>query len=117
MLRSPENTQHPGKPWAPGLDLSTFGIDLANPDALEWVTQWVVDAMEEWNFDVFRHEIGMSYAHGPMWACATRRSKQVPRRAGAPVKSSTSRVSTVYGMGFARAAQAPLWISVRAVDA
>lgn len=88
MLRSPENTQHPGKPWAPGLDLSTFGIDLANPDALEWVTQWVVDAMEEWNFDVFRHEIGMSYAHGPMWAWrdAEIEAGAAPRRGASEIK-------------------------------
>ena len=64
MMISPENfngadTQTPGK--------NMYGLDLSDPKCVEWLVDWVGDTMVEFNYDVFRHEMGMDYAHGPMW--------------------------------------------------
>eukprot|EP00658_Telonema_sp_P-2_P044823 TRINITY_DN3272_c0_g1_i7.p1 TRINITY_DN3272_c0_g1~~TRINITY_DN3272_c0_g1_i7.p1 ORF type:complete len:688 (-),score=118.99 TRINITY_DN3272_c0_g1_i7:535-2598(-) len=59
LLRNPQN-------YRPGAE-NTYGLDLANPAAVAWASSWVVDSMVEWNYDIFRHEMGMDFAHVPFW--------------------------------------------------
>jgi len=53
------NPQNPG---------GTYGLDLSQPQCVDWITQFISDTMIQWNYEVFRHEMGMDYANVPFWS-------------------------------------------------
>ena len=62
MIRSPENRNTDPQP--PGRNM--YGQELSDPESVDWLVDWDGDTMVEFNYDVFRHEMGMDYAHVPM---------------------------------------------------